>query len=682
MTFRLSGIGHRVRIIRPRRALPAAVAAGLVACSAGALMTPPASAAARGTTVPAADRARLTAAYAAFRHIPVSDVAGIQTGSIHAATVSGREWATASFLPSRKASLKVQVGFQDGGSIGVFTRRGHAAWTMRSVGGEPFPCGQAVPAKVQAAWGLKTPAACAPAARRAPRMTPHAETGTTASVATVALAQVGRGDTPASVDWSRDCDPYSSLVGAGASTAGCGTDPNFNVLDENELWCADFAKWVWEQAGVTTDLSTLNAGATSFATWAQDQGESTAFDSGTPAVGDAIVFYQPGVSAAVGSTADHVGLIVGVDSSNGTVDIVNGDFMGSSNITVQDSGYISLQSWADSIWLTSTQRANNEHEQWVLVSPKLAAGSTSPVSIDAAGNDVAFVNASGQMVHDWGTSAGWKGPAPLGGTARADSPVVENSAGTLVAFINASGQVMNDWATSTGWKGPEPLGGTARAGSSLAMDAAGDDVSFVNASGQVVHDWGTSSGWNGPGPLGGTARSDSPLAEDSAGTLVAFINASGQVMNDWATSTGWKGPEPLGGTAASGSPLAIDDDGANVVFVDTAGQVAHDWGTSAGWKGPALIGGTARADSGIAQDGSGADVVFTDPSGDVVNDWATSSGWKGPDPINGTARAGSGIAQSDDGQTVVFINPAGQVVNDWGNSTGWHGPALIGGTSR
>ena len=74
-------------------------------------------------------------------------------------------------------------------------------------------------------------------------------------------------------------------------------------------------------------------------------------------------------------------------------------------------------------------RANNEHEQWVLVSPKLTAGSTSPVSIDAAGNDVAFVNASGQMVHDWGTSAGWKGPAPIGGTARAGSPLAEDAAG-------------------------------------------------------------------------------------------------------------------------------------------------------------------------------------------------------------------------------------------------------------
>ena len=538
MICRLSGVRHRVRIIRSRRVLAAAAAAGLVACSTGALMAPPVSAATRGTTVSAADRARLTAAYAAFRHIPVSDVAGIQTGSIHAATLSGREWATASFLPARQASLKIQVGFQDGGSIGVFTRRGHAAWTMRSVGGEPFPCGKVIPAKVKAAWGLKSPAACAPAAGRAPRMTPHAETGTTGSVATVALSQVGRGDTPASVDWSRDCDAYSALVGAGASTAGCGTDPNFNVVDENEFWCADFSKWVWEQAGVTSDLLTLTAGATSFAKWAQDQGESTAFDSGTPAVGDAIVFYQPGVSAAVGSTADHVGLIVGVDSANGTVDIVNGDFMGSSNITVQDSGYVSIQSWADSIWLTSTQRSDNEHEKWVLVSPKLPTGSTSPVSMNAAGNDVAFVNDSGQVVHDWGTSAGWKGPAGIGGTARGDSPVVENAAGTLVAFINPSGQVVNDWATSTGWHGPAVIGGTARPGSPLAMNAAGSDVAFVNASGQVVHDWGTSAGWKGPAAIGGTARADSPLVEDDNGDTVVFFNTSGQVVNDWATSPG------------------------------------------------------------------------------------------------------------------------------------------------
>ena len=145
-----------------------------------------------------------------------------------------------------------------------------------------------------------------------------------------------------------------------------------------------------------------------------------------------------------------------MNSAAGTVDIVNGDFLGASNITVQDSGYTTISSFAAGVF--------GAGEKWLLVSPKLPAGSSSssPISINAAGNDVAFVNASGLLVHDRGTSTGWNGPAAIGGSARSDSPVVENAAGTLVVFIAPSGQVMNDWANSTGWHGPAAIGGTSR----------------------------------------------------------------------------------------------------------------------------------------------------------------------------------------------------------------------------
>ena len=83
-------------------------------------------------------------------HAPVSDVGGIRRGSVHAAVVGGLKWATASFLP----------------------------------------------AAVRAARGLATPAACGSGAKAVPKVTPHTETGTNASITTVTLSQVGRGDTP------------------------------------------------------------------------------------------------------------------------------------------------------------------------------------------------------------------------------------------------------------------------------------------------------------------------------------------------------------------------------------------------------------------------------------------------------------------------------------------------------
>lgn len=343
---------------------PRILAAGLTAAAAALVWVSPATAttAAQPAALTAADQAALVHAYAAYQNIPVSDIGGIRAGSTHAAveTSTGVEWATATLLPGDTAPEAVQYRFQDGESIGVFTRQGTSAWTVRSLGGEPFPCGDTVPGDVAAAWGMTAPEACATADPE-----PASQQAAAKTVVSIALSQVGRGDTPRTTDFNRDCDPFTTLVHAGASTAGCGVDSHFKIRDENELWCADFTKWVWEQAGVKADLSVLNAGATSFATWGKDGKEHIAFDSGTPKVGDAIVFYPASTPAPVGHMADHVGIVVGVNQAKGTIDMVNGDFRGASNITVQHSGYVKLQPWANSIWGTG--------EKWVLVAPGLPA---------------------------------------------------------------------------------------------------------------------------------------------------------------------------------------------------------------------------------------------------------------------------------------------------------------------
>src|ERR1700749_2281118 len=79
------------------------------------------------------------------------------------------------------------------------------------------------------------------------------------SIARIALSQVGVSDTPAATSFGGvDCDPYSTLVGAQSPNAdGCGRDASLGIANQNEPWCADFAKWVWQRAGVTTDMNTL-----------------------------------------------------------------------------------------------------------------------------------------------------------------------------------------------------------------------------------------------------------------------------------------------------------------------------------------------------------------------------------------------------------------------------------------
>jgi hypothetical protein len=189
-------------------------------------------------------------------------------------------------------------------------------------------------------------------------------TGT--AIAKVAYSQVGVGDNPVSRNWSLDCDPYTTLVGVRVSSTGCGKSRRFGVRERNELWCADFAKWVWRKAGVTADLRALTPAADSFYNWGKTEGDVLTPDGTNPAVGDAVIFYPPGALTSSGlKTADHVGIVVGINS-DGTVNLVNGDFLGPQNIAVQRDSHVSIASWAAGIW-----RAN---EQWMYISPFGPAG--------------------------------------------------------------------------------------------------------------------------------------------------------------------------------------------------------------------------------------------------------------------------------------------------------------------
>ena len=125
------------------------------------------------------------------------------------------------------------------------------------------------------------------------------------------------------------------------------------------------------KAGVTADMNTLNAGSVSFYDWAQQQGETLAADTGTPAVGDSIVFFEPSL---VGIYADHVGIVTSVNP-DGTINMVNGDFLGSSDVHVEYDTDISLTSWA-TMW--------GPGEEWFIVTPPNAPRQPVPTATMSA----------------------------------------------------------------------------------------------------------------------------------------------------------------------------------------------------------------------------------------------------------------------------------------------------------
>jgi hypothetical protein len=102
-------------------------------------------------------RDELTAAFAAYKQIPSSDIAEISPGSAHYAydPATDTYWALANFLPSLTAPSKVLIGFQDGASIGLFTRFANGSWQVQ-LGGEPAVCTEVAffPPAVLTAWSL------------------------------------------------------------------------------------------------------------------------------------------------------------------------------------------------------------------------------------------------------------------------------------------------------------------------------------------------------------------------------------------------------------------------------------------------------------------------------------------------------------------------------------------------
>jgi hypothetical protein len=142
-----------------------------------------------------------------------------------------------------------------------------------------------------------------------PRLTPLR-----ARIVSVAESQIGYRTEPA----DSYCNKYSAYWDVG--TAGCETGLR------SEEWCADFAAWVWQQAGaeVTFHFATgdLNSASASFYEWGLDHGTWHAAGSGyTPQPGDVAVYGLDTTTVV----AAHVAVVVGYTAGARGPDVVNGD---------------------------------------------------------------------------------------------------------------------------------------------------------------------------------------------------------------------------------------------------------------------------------------------------------------------------------------------------------------------
>jgi PKD repeat protein len=656
-----------------------------------ALTAAPVTAAAGPGTGPA-QAAALAHAFEAGRHIPGSVIGGVRPGTLHAGTADGTEWAIASFTSSASAGQQVATGFQDGAATGVFTEQ-NGMWRLVKTG--PYGCGEGLPATLKKTWGLADPAGCtgtiatqraaaqralsafpapartaanAAATRKAPAQhsTP-ADLGQ--AIASIALSQVGIGDTPAVGGFALDCDPYSTLVaGFSANSDGCGYDGTFNVENENETWCSDFNKWVWEQAGVTADMNTLNAGSVSFYDWARQQGEPLAADTGTPAVGDSIVFFEPSL---VGMYADHVGIVTSVNP-DGTINMVNGDFLGRTNVHVEYDTEISLTGWA-TMW--------GPGEEWFIVTPPTARQQPAPKATMSGprtavtGTDSLFRARGSER---GGSVAAYYWTFGDGRTTNATGPDVTHvysEAGTYTASVtvtSSSGTITTLTRTVT-VLGASSAVAAVPSNTVWFATTPVDEYMFVRSAGGLAADTWDGASWlqvavpGQPSAAGGIAALSypDPAADDVMTPHAYFRAADGSLAQTYLGTSGWVTQDLPGQPADNSNIVATTAAGGPAVFyVDSAGRLAESRQHSGTWTTSTLApdGPVLRpASLALADTASGPVLFGVGPAGTIRAVSAGRGTWVSRGIPARTAAGGSLAALATPGgqAAVVYVGAHG-----------------------
>jgi CHAP domain-containing protein len=142
----------------------------------------------------------------------------------------------------------------------------------------------------------------------------HALSPLRSRIVSIASGQVGYHSDPSNTY----CNRFSAYWNAGIDD--CGND------NMDEEWCADFAAWVWQQAGARVDYKLapgyLNSQSASFYVWGVDHGTWHPVDSHyIPQPGDVAVYGLNETKVV----AEHVAIVISATTDTAAPDVINGD---------------------------------------------------------------------------------------------------------------------------------------------------------------------------------------------------------------------------------------------------------------------------------------------------------------------------------------------------------------------
>ncbi|MGH2861207.1 MAG: CHAP domain-containing protein [Solirubrobacteraceae bacterium] len=134
-------------------------------------------------------------------------------------------------------------------------------------------------------------------------------------IVAVANTQLGYSTDPS----NSYCNKFSAYWGVGAQTC-----PDAGSSEE---WCADFAAWAWQHAGVPFSYGfspgDIDASAASFYAWGVAHGAwHSAYGTYRPEPGDVAVY---GLSSGTSPSAAHVAIVTTDAPGRRGPDVVNGD---------------------------------------------------------------------------------------------------------------------------------------------------------------------------------------------------------------------------------------------------------------------------------------------------------------------------------------------------------------------